>query len=289
MRLYSVLSNAYGLDGGAMFGNAPRSMWEKWIFPDERNRLSLATRALVAVTRRSAVLFEAGIGAYLDPKLADRYGVTERDHRLLHSLAERGIAPEAVTQVILSHLHFDHAGGLLTAWQAGRPPELLFPRAQFYVSAAAWERATHPIERDQSSFAPPLNQLLEHSGRLTLLQPDDRLTLDELEIQFFHSEGHSPGMMCPDLHWHGGRLMFASDLIPGRFWVHLPITMGYDRYPELVVEEKRTLLASLAADDAWLYYVHDPDLAMSKVQFDAERNSYAAVAGQPACQLECGG
>jgi glyoxylase-like metal-dependent hydrolase (beta-lactamase superfamily II) len=286
IQLYSVLSNAYRLDGGAMFGNAPRAMWERWIPPDELNRLRLATRALVVITPTETLLFEAGIGAYLEPKLRDRYGVPEPHHRLLESLAHKGIAPQAVTRIFISHMHFDHAGGLLSAWQPDREPELLFPNAKYYVGEAAWQRAVQPISRDKASFIPALHTLLEQSQRLVLLQPTDRFTFDALELSFFYSDGHTPGLLCADLRYGGERLVYASDLVPGRFWVHLPIGMGYDRYAELLIDEKKALLASLAEDNAWIFYVHDPDFAASKVRYDAEHKTY--VAAEPQRELIIG-
>ena len=142
MKLWSLLGNSQKLDGGAMFGNAPRAMWSKWSPPDAENRIELACRALLASPLAGrTVLFEAGIGAFFEPKLRERYGVVEDRHVLLDSLAKAGFAPEDIDVVVLSHLHFDHAGGLLAPWQAGESPRLLFPNATYVVSAACWDRA----------------------------------------------------------------------------------------------------------------------------------------------------
>ena len=277
IQLYSVPSNAYKLDGGAMFGNAAKPVWERWMPADEQNRLSLATRALLAITQKETILFETGIGAYMEPRYRDRYGVNEPEHMLVKSLAQKGISPADVTRIFISHLHFDHAGGLLSAWQAGREPELLFPTAKYYVGEEAWGRATHPHPRDRASFIPHLHLLLEQSQRLVLLKKDDVFNFDELELHFFHSDGHTPGLLCADLRYDHDRLVYASDLIPGRFWVHLPISMGYDRFPELLIDEKNALLTSLAEENAWIFYVHDPDFAVSKVQSEDEHKTFGAV------------
>ncbi len=277
IQLYSVPSNAYKLDGGAMFGNAAKAVWEHWMPADEQNRINLATRALLVITQKETILFETGIGAYMEPRYRDRYGVNEPDHMLLKSLAQKGIYPADVTRIFISHLHFDHAGGLLSAWQAGREPELLFPNAKYYVGEEAWERATHPHSRDRASFIPRLHLQLEQSQRLVLLKKDDVFNFDELEIHFFHSDGHTPGLLCADLRYDRDRLVYASDLIPGRFWVHLPISMGYDRFPELLIDEKNALLTSLAEENAWIFYVHDPDFAVSKVQSEDEHKTFGAV------------
>lgn len=277
MQLYSVLSNAYKLDGGAMFGNAAKAVWERWIPADEQNRLCLTTRALLVITQKETILFETGIGAYMEPKYRDRYGVNEPEHMLLKSLDRKGISPADVTRIFISHLHFDHAGGLLSAWQEGKEPELLFSNAKYYVGEEAWERATHPHPRDKASFIPLLNQQLAQSHRLVMLKKNDVLSIDELELHFFQSDGHTPGLLCADLRYDRDRLIYASDLIPGRFWVHLPISMGYDRFPELLIDEKNALLTSLAKENAWIFYVHDPDFAVSKVQYDNEHKTFVAV------------
>ncbi len=277
MQLYSVLSNAFRLDGGAMFGNAAKAVWSHWLPADEQNRISMATRALLVITPKEKILFETGIGAYMEPKLRDRYGVEDSGHMLLESLASKGISPSEITHIFCSHLHFDHAGGLLEAWQAGREPGLVFPNAQIYVSEPAWERATHPHPRDRASFIPFLQPLLEQSKRLTIIKKGDVFSFDEFDLRFFHSDGHTPGLLCADLHFGNDRLVYASDLIPGRFWVHLPISMGYDRFPELLIDEKKALLTSLAKENAWLFFVHDPDFAVSQVRYDEEHKTYLAV------------
>ncbi len=285
MKLYSVPSNRYRLDGGAMFGNAPKVVWEKWIPADEQNRIRLGTRTLLAVTGTHALLVDAGIGAYMDPKLRDRFGVDDAEHTLLKSLEQRGFAHTDITDIILSHLHFDHAGGLLSVYQENTEPQLFFPNAKYYVSEAAWERATHPNPRDRASFIPVLNRQLEQSGRLVLIKKDDVLTFDDLTVRFFQSDGHTPGLLCPDLRWDSHRVIFASDLIPGRAWLHLPITMGYDRFPELLIQEKTTLLKSLAIDNGWLAYVHDPEIAVSRIQADEEHHTFVAVDECPSFEM----
>jgi glyoxylase-like metal-dependent hydrolase (beta-lactamase superfamily II) len=280
MQLFSVLSNAYRLDGGAMFGNAPKVLWECWTPADEQNRISLATRGLLVLTGMETILFEAGIGAYLDPKFKARYGVEESEHILLKSLAGHGVSPADVTHIFISHMHFDHAGGLLSAWQEGREPELLFPNALYHVGEGAWERATHPHPRDRASFIPALHKQMEASGRLKLVKQGEVLSFHDLELHFFPSEGHTPGLLCADLRFGKDRLVFPSDLVPGSAWVHLPITMGYDRYPEKLIDEKRALLTSVAEENAWLYFIHDPDYAASHVRWDEDHQTFIAVDAQ---------
>ncbi|HEY5921657.1 MAG TPA: MBL fold metallo-hydrolase [Kofleriaceae bacterium] len=265
--LTSVLGNGQRLDGGAMFGNAPKAMWEKWIPPDERNRIPLACRCLVVRDGDRIILCEAGIGAFFEPGLRERYGVVEDRHVLLESLAEVGIAPTDIDVIVLSHLHFDHAGGVLDAWQAGNQPALVFPNASYVVGAEAWQRAIQPHARDRASFIPGLTDLLSGTGRLELASGDTSDLLGDGYV-FHRSSGHTPGLLLTEVAMPSGPVLFAADLIPGKAWVHLPITMGYDRYPEMLIDEKATLLGDLIERQGRLFFTHDPNLAMGTVAKD---------------------
>jgi glyoxylase-like metal-dependent hydrolase (beta-lactamase superfamily II) len=277
MKLWSILGNSQKLDGGAMFGNAPRAMWAQWAAPDEQNRIALACRALLASPLNGkTVLFETGIGAFFEPKLRERYGVVEDRHVLLDSLREAGFSHEDIDVVVLSHLHFDHAGGLLAEWREGDAPTLLFPRATYVVSAACWDRARNPHPRDRASFIPGLTDLLERSGRLEIVDGTHSKALGDT-VRFHYSDGHTPGLMLSEIvgpeHVNGeahGGVVFCADLIPGRPWVHVPITMGYDRNAELLIDEKREFLDDKLARNVHLFFTHDPECALAQVTRDAK-------------------
>ncbi len=281
MKLYSIEGNTQKLDGGAMFGNAPKAMWQKWIAPDDQNRIPLSCRCLLATGLDGRnVLFETGIGAFFEPRLRERYGVVEERHVLLESLAQAGLKHEDIDVVVLSHLHFDHVGGLLAAWEEGAPPRLLFPNAQYLVSAGHWVRAIHPHPRDRASFIPEVPGLLEASGRLEKIDGEYSRTLGKA-VRFHYSQGHTPGLMLSEIvgpHGRGG-VVYCADLIPGTPWVHLPVTMGYDRAPELLIDEKRDFLDDKLRRDVRLFFTHDHKTAMAMPQRD-ERGRYGTRDGQ---------
>ncbi|KTF39923.1 MBL fold metallo-hydrolase [Xanthomonas translucens] len=290
MKLWSIQGNSQKLDGGAMFGNAPKAMWQHWAAPDDGNRIALACRALLArPLAGKTVLFETGVGAFFAPALRERYGIQEERHVLLDSLREAGVAHPEIDVVVLSHLHFDHAGGLLAPWRKGAAPELLFPNARFLVGAAHWQRALQPHPRDRASFIPELPGLLEASGRLELVDGHYSRTLGEA-VRFRFSDGHTPGLMLAEIvgaqqadgQAHGG-VAFCADLIPGRSWVHVPITMGYDRNAELLIDEKRAFLEDALARNVHLFFTHDPDCALAQLARDG-KGRFVTTHALPALQ-----
>ena len=203
--------------------------------------------------------------------------MVEENHVLLDSLAAAGFGDADIDVVVLSHLHFDHAGGLLAAWREGEPARLLFPNATFLVGARHWQRALDPHPRDRASFIAELPQLLQDSGRLELVEGAYSKCLGEA-VRFETSDGHTPGLMLAEIVAPGGGVVFCADLIPGRPWVHLPITMGYDRYPELLIDEKRAFLDDKLARGVRLFFTHDTGCAMAAVARD-DKGRYLPVDG----------
>ena len=268
VRLASVEGNTQRLDGGAMFGNCPRALWARWCPPDDKNRIALACRSLlVQEDGGRTILFETGIGAFFEPKLRERYGVQEEQHVLLASLAALGVEPGGVDVIVLSHLHFDHAGGLLMPFEAGQPLRLAFPNARFVVGTEAWDRALNPHPRDRASFIEPLQDMLHATGNLELVSGERSDTLGDA-YRFTFSSGHTPGLMLTTISNPQGEITFMGDLAPGTPWVHLPITMGYDRYPELLIDEKRSLLERIEAAQGWMFFTHDAQVAAAQVTRD---------------------
>ncbi|HEY2409686.1 MAG TPA: MBL fold metallo-hydrolase [Polyangiaceae bacterium] len=277
----ALLGNSQRLDGGAMFGNAPRALWSRWLPPDEAGRVPLACRALLIEDGTRRILLETGIGAFFPPDLRERYGVVESEHILLRSLAALGLTDRDIDVIVLSHLHFDHAGGLLAPFEAGQKPRLLFERARFVVGRTAFERAKRPHLRDRASFIPELPALLEASGRLSVLEPGtNECALLGNAIALRETNGHTPGMLHAWVTGSRASLFFAADLVPGRAWVRLPITMGYDRFPEQLIDEKATLFAELAQKQAFLFFTHDPEMAVARLAPDT-KSGFTHTLDQP--------
>lgn len=252
-----------------MFGNAPRALWSRWCRPDRESRIELANRSLLVEDGKRRVLFEAGVGVCFGPGLRARYGVQGEGHQLLDALGAVGLSDADIDVVVLSHLHFDHAGGLLAPDHAEGPRRLLFPNARYLVSRAAYQRARTPHLRDRASFIEALPALLQRSGRLVLIDPDQYpVTGLDGRYRFGQTEGHTPGMLHTEIVGHAQRICFGADLFPGAAWLHLPITMGYDRFPERVVEEKAQVLEQLAANRSWLCFAHDPQFALARIGRD---------------------
>ncbi len=275
IRISSIEGNRQKLDGGAMFGNAPRPMWERWYTPDSQGRIELACRALLIEVDGKKILCETGIGAFFEPKLADRYGIQDPSiHHLLKSLEDLGIEENSIDAVILSHLHFDHAGGLLPTYQDIQKghDNLLFPNAMYIVGEEAWHRCQNPHLRDRASFIPQLEEKLEKSKRLVIIPKGEKsIKILPSCVSFFYSSGHTPGQVHTVIQGTKETIIFCGDLIPGSPWGHIPITMGYDRYPEKLIDEKQELYNQAIPANWLLFFTHDPQFSIGRCRYDEKK------------------
>ena len=257
------------LDGGAMFGIVPRALWERRIAPDARNRIPLATRCLLLRGHGRTALVDAGVGDKGDAKFDDIYAV-DRSATLLGSLAALGVAPEDVTDVVLTHLHFDHVGGA-TRYLDDGSLGLTFPDAEHHVQRSHWEWA-RVSPREGASFLPDNLDPLEASGQLRLLGPGES-PLPNVELRVV--DGHTRGQQLPIVRGEEGALLYAGDLVPTAAHVPLLWVMAYDVEPLRTIEAKRDVLAE-AAEEGWLVvFEHDTEHAAGRIEM-GERGPRAA-------------
>jgi len=262
-RLAALLDGTFALDGGAMFGIIPRPLWEKLALPDDRNRVRLAARCLLAIDEaaRRTILVDDGLGEKWDAKRADIYAIDRPGGGLDGGLATLGLGRSDITDVLLTHLHFDHVGGTTRRGPAGAL-ELAFPAATFHVQRRNWQWAHTPTEKDAGSYLAENFALLEHSGRLHLIEGEGELFPD---LELIVSEGHTVAQQLPRFHGAGTHLTHCGDVIPTRAHVRVPWVMAYDLYPLTTIEEKKMLLAEALEDDGMLFFGHDPDVAACRL------------------------
>ena len=261
--LSSVVDATFALDGGAMFGIVPRTLWERRIAPDARNRIPLAARCLVAVDRDAGrvVLVDDGLGEKWDAHRRDLYGVSASDG-LDAGLARLGVTRDDVTDVLLTHLHIGHAGGT-TRRGPGGALELAFPRATVHLQRRAWHWAHAPSEKDAGSFLAEDFELLRHSDQLHLVDGEADLFPD---VELIVSEGHAVAQQLPRFHGDGTHLTFCGDVIPTHAHLAPGWITAYDLFPITTVEEKKVLLAEALEDDGVLFLEHDGAMAACRLR-----------------------
>ncbi len=260
-----IVDARFGLDGGAMFGIVPRPLWEKSIPPDERNRIDLAARCLLVRGAGRCVLVETGLGDKFDDKRTDIFKVGRHQGGLVAQLEARGIAPEEVTDVVLTHLHFDHCGGT-TRFEKDRTV-LTFPAATHYVQRRQWEWARAPSGKDAGSFREEDFGALENDRRLSLVDGETEL------FAGFHVhvvDGHTPGMQLVSIRGDDAGMLFCADLVPTRAHLRWPYIMAYDNQPLRTLDEKRRWLSGAAERGDVVVFGHDPVIDAATLRRDAD-------------------
>ncbi len=260
-RVASVLEGTFALDGGAMFGMVPKPLWEKQIAADHRNRIRLASRCLLVVDTKGPrrILVDDGMGQKWDPKHVDLYALDNRGG-MERALSRHGLTPRDVTDVVLTHLHFNHAGG--TTRHGPQGLELTFSNATYHVQRRNWLWAHAPTEKDAGSYRSENFELLQHSNRLHLLEGEGELFPD---FELIVSEGHTAAQQLPRIRGGGTHLTFCGDVIPTRAHIKVSWVMGYDLFPVTTIEEKKMILAQALEDDGILFFEHDPEVAACRL------------------------
>jgi len=274
VRLYSLSDGFFGLDGGAMFGVVPKPVWERTNPADERNRIRLALRPLLIVAGKERVLVDTGIGDKWDAKRTDIYRIEHTD-TIGSSMARAGFKPEDITGVILTHLHFDHAGAATKLGLDGKPVPR-FPNARHYVQQKEWEAAVNPNRRSRASYVPADFLPIRDAGLLKLLEGDLQLELGPgLALELVLTGGHTPGHQIvtitdksevrnqkPEFR----TAVFWGDLIPTRSHIATPYIMGYDLLPLETMTQKEKFVG-LAIAGRWVsFFEHDPDFVSGVIE-----------------------
>jgi len=247
------------LDGGSMFGSVPKPLWSKLQPPDERNRIRLAMRCLLLEGHGRLVLVDDGVGDKLSPKLVDIYRVERDVDTLERSLSALGRRVEDVTDVVLTHLHFDHAAG--STRRDGDRLVPAFPRARYYVQRRNWDNASNPNPRERASYMPENFVPLGDAGVVTMWEGPQRPWPG---VEVFTADGHTRGQQLVRVHGPEGSLYFVADLIPTSSHVRIPFVMGYDMAAIETMAEKQAVLERAVDERAWILLEHDSTVALGR-------------------------
>ncbi len=252
-KIYSILSSRFALDGGAMFGVVPKTLWSKTNPSDELNRIEMVTRNLLLVSDDKKIIIDTGNSQKMNEKLRDIYKLRFFPDNLISSLGSLNIKREDITDVILTHLHFDHTGG--STYLENDDLKITFPNATYYVQKRHWEYASSPSERDRASFIKDDFIPLYEDDQLNLVDGNLELLPDIFTIVV---NGHTTAQQIIKISDDTKTILFCADLIPMFSHIPLPYIMGYDLRPLETLEEKRKIL-EMAQKEKWiLFFEHDP-------------------------------
>lgn len=252
-KIHVVQTGLFRLDGGAMFGVIPKPLWSKTNPADDRNRIDMCMRSLLLVSDKKKIIIDNGAGYKLSQKLNNIYGVDHSKYTLEHELQKLGYNAEDITDVILTHLHFDHAGGSTKTDENGRLC-LSFPNANYHIQKKQWEWGQNPSERDKASFMPENYNLLLEKKQLNFFDGDSKF---DNQIDLHIVKGHTPFMQLITVKDESKTLLFAADLFPTTTHISLPYIMGYDLFPLTTLDEKKKFLPKIAEENWILFFEHD--------------------------------
>lgn len=263
--LYPILTSQFKLDGGAMFGIIPKTLWEKKMPSDELNRIQMVTRSLLLVSENKRILIDTGNGDKWQEKFKKIYEIDTKSVNLDSSLNKIGFTAEDITDVFCTHLHFDHIGGNTKIEDRKIIPS--FPNAKYWMNEVNWDVANSPSEKDQGSFMQADWAILAENDMINFVNGTEQFLPN---IDLIISNGHTPGMMLPVISDNNNTLVYGADLIPTSAHIPLPWVMAYDVQPTVTIEEKQQFYRD-AVNDSWtLFFEHDPDIAACTIQHDGK-------------------
>lgn len=253
MKLHTIDTGFFKLDGGAMFGVVPKTIWQKLVPPDENNLCTWAMRCLLIEDGNRLILIDNGIGDKQDAKFMGHYHL-HGDDSLDKSLAKLGFARKDITDVFLTHLHFDHCGGSII--REGEKLKPAFENATYWSNDKHWEWAIHPNDREKASFLKENILPIQESGQLKFVANEDGVDFSEnMKVRFAY--GHTDAMMLPQIEYKGRTIVYMADLLPSTAHIPLPYVMAYDMFPLQTLKEKKAFLEEAVTNDYVLYFEHD--------------------------------
>ena len=253
MKLYPIETGNLKLDGGAMFGVVPKVMWQKAYPADENNLCNWAMRCLLVVDGERKILIDNGIGNKQDEKWLKHYYLNGND-TLEASLAKVDVTPEDITDVVLTHMHFDHCGGSVKWNDDNTGYELAFPNATYWTSKKQYDWATNPNRREKASFLKENIEPIEASGKLKLIEDEGEFIPN---IKFKLYNGHTDGQVIPHINVDGKTVVFMADLLPATAHIPMPWIMAYDTRPLLTLKDKERFFKEAVENNYILFFEHD--------------------------------
>jgi glyoxylase-like metal-dependent hydrolase (beta-lactamase superfamily II) len=263
MKLYVINTGYFKLDGGAMFGVVPKSIWNKLNPADENNLCTWALRCLLIEVEDKLILVDNGMGDKQDAKFFSHYYM-HGDDTLDSSLAKHGFTKDDITDVILSHLHFDHCGGSIVRDGDALVPA--FKNATYWSNERHWKWATEPNDREKASFIKENILPIRESGKLKFAEVRDGASIIHPGITLRYAYGHTDAMMLPVLDYNGKTVVFMADLLPSVAHIPLPYVMGYDMFPLTTLHEKKAFLQEAFDNEYILFFEHDPKVECCTLQ-----------------------